>query len=401
MTASTSGNERPVAGRRQTDPAALLEVTRVIYGATLQRDAWPVILQAIAPLLGTDKAMYIRLDRTHPRDSTTEVVGVSAEQAEALRTRNVNEDPIWHPLLVQPAGSVFRATELLPIEAIRAGPLYRSISQPAGIEYGIGCVIENNAAYFTVLGCMQARQDFDDDAKQVLAWLLPHLQLAQEIRSRIAAGEEGRREALLSLDRARRAMVVLDRSGYALYSNSAARYLLESAQGMELKFGRFLFDNVATQLAFERAVRAVLSRSTEEDDRPLPAQQIRVPRRGPGPPYVVTISPVHRSSSRALLPDGAGALVMLYDHDGRGALPTEQLVWLYGLTPAESRICEALYKTSSIEAAAQELCLTHHTIRSHLKNIYAKLGISTQGQLMQRLSNATVQVADDNVPGVT
>jgi DNA-binding CsgD family transcriptional regulator len=58
------------------------------------------------------------------------------------------------------------------------------------------------------------------------------------------------------------------------------------------------------------------------------------------------------------------------------------------LTPAEARVCESLFRTGSVDAVAEDLNLTRNTVRSHLKSIYAKFGVVSQGQLMQRLANS-------------
>jgi DNA-binding CsgD family transcriptional regulator len=181
-------------------------------------------------------------------------------------------------------------------------------------------------------------------------------------------------------------VVVLDRSGYAIYINDVAKRVLAQADGVELKFGRFLFQSIPTQMEFERLVRTAMI-AVQGDLPPVP-REIRVSRRGPGSPYAMSVIPVSRSADRAVLPDGAGALVFIHDLEAPNPLPLERLAWLYRLTPAEMRICEALFRVGSVDAAAADLGLSRNTVRSHLKSIYSKFGITTQSQLMQRLANS-------------
>jgi DNA-binding CsgD family transcriptional regulator len=123
------------------------------------------------------------------------------------------------------------------------------------------------------------------------------------------------------------------------------------------------------------------------DTIPIP-HEVRVPRYGPGSPYAMSVIPLTNSGDRAVLPDGAGCLVLLYDLEVANPLPVDRLAWLYRLTPAESRVCEPLFRAGSVDAVAVDLSLTRNTVRSHLKNIYAKFGVVSQGQLMQRLANS-------------
>jgi DNA-binding CsgD family transcriptional regulator len=154
---------------------------------------------------------------------------------------------------------------------------------------------------------------------------------------------------------------------------------------VDLKFGRFLFDDVTTQTEFERVVRQALV-TQDAPQTPAP-EKIRVPRRGQKTPYAMSVVAVRRPEDRALLPEGAGCMVFIYD-DRANDLPTERLAWLYRLTAAELRICEAIHREGSVETAALSLSLTQHTVRSHLKNVYTKFGVATQGQLMQRLAGS-------------
>jgi DNA-binding CsgD family transcriptional regulator len=285
-----------------------------------------------------------------------------------------------------PVGTVFRATDLASIEVMRSGPLYEQIAVPAGLEYVLGVILENTPSFFSNLCWMRAGDDFTAADKAILHTLVPHLQTALRISGRIAFGDAGRREALLSFDRARQPVVVLDRSGYAIFTNDSARRVLEKADGVALKFGRFLFQNILTQTEFERVVRLAMA-ATQRDAVPAP-YEVRVPRRGPGTPYAMSVIPVSRSSDRAVLPDGAGCLILIYDLEVPNQLPVERLAWLYRLTPAEVRVCESLFRVGSVDSAALDLSLTRNTVRSHLKSVYTKFGVATQGQLMQRLANS-------------
>jgi DNA-binding CsgD family transcriptional regulator len=364
----------------------MLGILRSVYEATLEPDAWPRILALIAPQFGTGKGMFIRVDRTHPRDSINDVIGVQPGYAEALLARDLKADPLWRVMVKLPPGRAFRATELLPQQALHAAPLYQQIALPAGIEYGIGAVLENDAQFFSVIGLLRTGVDFAENDTATMAALVPHLRTAQRLSRRIAAGDAGRREALLSFDRARQALIVLDRSGYAIYRNEYANRVLANVRGLELRFGRFIFEGVAMQTEFEHAVRVAVG-NPATGEAPV-IHRIRVPRRDAGPPYVLSIVPITGPSDRVLLPDGAGCMVLLSDEEGVSPLPVERLAWLYRLTPAEARICEALYRVGSVESAARALSLTRHTVRSHLKSVYSKFGVATQAQLMQRLATS-------------
>lgn len=390
MTAAPGSPNAPATG---LDAAAMAAVLLKLYDAALQPEPWPRILAALAPLMGTTKALFIRVDRTHPRDSILDVIGLESHFVERLHTRDLTQDYIWQTVLRRPAGQVFRTTELLPLDVLHTGPMYEQIGRPAGIDYVLGANIENSPQFFATVSFVQASTDFDDARKDLLALLLPHLQTVHQVILRIAAADAGRREALHSFDRSRQALVVLDRSGYAIYRNATAERTLARVPGMQIKLGRFLFDDVLTQVEFEQAVRSAVT-SAAGDDLRVP-QRLRVTPRDGRSPLVLSVIPLTNWSDRVLLPVGAGCMVLIFDEGSSPPLPVARLAWLYQLTPAEARTCDALYHGGSIEAAAGLLTLSPHTVRSHLKNVYAKFGVASLPQLMQRLATAASNAGDD------
>jgi DNA-binding CsgD family transcriptional regulator len=54
----------------------------------------------------------------------------------------------------------------------------------------------------------------------------------------------------------------------------------------------------------------------------------------------------------------------------------------FGLTPAETRLAEALHEGRSLDRAAAEFGLSRETLRTHLKAIFRKTGCSRQSDLV-------------------
>jgi len=370
-----------------------------IFTATLHEDCWLRIMAALAPAIGTGKVILFEVDRVCPSESRTDAIGLDPAILQRLRERNVEDDTLWQAMVRLPEGSVFRSPELMGIEKRDTHPMFHEIGVPGGLRFLMGAVLENTPMFFTDVSFARHDRNFSDCEKQTLVALVPALQNALRVSRRIALGDAGRREALRNFDRVGQAVVVLDRSGYAIYSNAHAEELFGAGDGLSLKFGRFHFEDITLQAEFERLARLALETpSGETSARP---QEVRHPRKNGSGQYGLSILPVIRSSDRALLPDGAAAMVLIYDPAGlRLPLPLQRLSWFYDLTPAEARICEGLYRTGSSEAAAQDLNVTQHTVRSHLKTIYAKIGVATQAQLMQRLTHsALLESPIDNLSG--
>jgi DNA-binding NarL/FixJ family response regulator len=61
------------------------------------------------------------------------------------------------------------------------------------------------------------------------------------------------------------------------------------------------------------------------------------------------------------------------------------IVEAYCLTPREQQITQAVARGLSNQEIAGELFLSSHTVRDHLKAVFAKVGVGSRGELVAKL----------------
>jgi len=81
-------------------------------------------------------------------------------------------------------------------------------------------------------------------------------------------------------------------------------------------------------------------------------------------------------------------LVTLTDLDRPRHIPRRDLIALFGLTGREADIASLIGQGSTIELTAHRLSIGEHTVRQHLKAIFAKVGVSRQAELVATISRA-------------
>jgi DNA-binding CsgD family transcriptional regulator len=87
---------------------------------------------------------------------------------------------------------------------------------------------------------------------------------------------------------------------------------------------------------------------------------------------------------------GGDPLIVLYAIDPlqQMAVDSELLRSAYRLTRAEVRIATELANGHSVESMAELLGISVHTVRTHLKSLFAKTGTSRQGELIRLVSGS-------------
>jgi DNA-binding CsgD family transcriptional regulator len=92
--------------------------------------------------------------------------------------------------------------------------------------------------------------------------------------------------------------------------------------------------------------------------------------------------------AEALSPDGMppALALMIYPVDG-----VERYLWsdfhkVFGLTRAETIIVKRIVGGEPADVIAEELSITLETVRTHVRRIYAKLGVNNREQLFSKVS---------------
>lgn len=82
---------------------------------------------------------------------------------------------------------------------------------------------------------------------------------------------------------------------------------------------------------------------------------------------------------------GDGGMIAVTVESARPGDLAEVLLDSYGLTARETEIVLALCRGTATKGIADELCLSVHTVRDHLKAIYVKTGVTSRGELVADL----------------
>lgn len=71
----------------------------------------------------------------------------------------------------------------------------------------------------------------------------------------------------------------------------------------------------------------------------------------------------------------------------------EVLAEALSLTPAEAKVVRQIMLGKRIRLIAEDMSLTEQTVRTYLKRTYAKLGVSSQSELIARVSELSVPLS--------
>ncbi len=185
------------------------------------------------------------------------------------------------------------------------------------------------------------------------------------------------------LDHLAVACLLVDTSGQLIHANAGAEAVLRSSAPFRVVQGRIITDGAANQRIWE----TLLGRLTPVDG---PAEGTAAAlETGDGTPLRVVALPLTppRSETLGLMPPSAPlGLVCIGSITPRPDRAVATLRKLFGLTPAQADLTVALFGGESLHEYAGRRGRSLNTVRTHLKEVFAKTGARRQADLVRQLT---------------
>jgi DNA-binding CsgD family transcriptional regulator len=183
------------------------------------------------------------------------------------------------------------------------------------------------------------------------------------------------------LDLVQHGAMLVAAEGQPRLANRAALAILQKKDGLWLSRTGLITDRASDTRLLQKLLQDAIEtpHSGEPRDSPITLQRrtahsALIVRVVPGPGLECWPGTENRT-----------ALLNLYDQDQGLEVDAGDLSRLYGLTRGEATLAVHLVKGKSIEEAAEELFISPHTARTHLKRIFMKTDTHRQTELVVRI----------------
>jgi DNA-binding CsgD family transcriptional regulator len=176
---------------------------------------------------------------------------------------------------------------------------------------------------------------------------------------------------------------VVDAFSRPIRMNRAAREIIEADDGLAL--GRDgLQGSIDGKTVRMRDIIWRTGRAAATKKKTDTSGAIALERPSGYRPLSVVVTPL-RTESHYFDKDRPAALLFVSDPEAHPEIDENRLCSLYGLTRAEARLASLLAKDLSLADAADELEVSQHTVRTHVKRIFSKTTTERQSGLIRLL----------------
>jgi DNA-binding CsgD family transcriptional regulator len=226
--------------------------------------------------------------------------------------------------------------------------------------------------------------NFNADAVRLVKLLVPHLQAAFRTHKHLYGVALQRDGALEALDRLGRPVLFTDGSGRFSLANSAAERLLAEADGLMTGSNGML--HAATRQQTTELHRLIAVAGGLADGYRHGGSML-IDRPSGEKPLLVTVIPLPPDGHAVLPRPDTGVLVLIAAPTDDVPVPARALQALFGLTPTEANVAQAITRGKGLKAAANTLGIAPSTAKTHLLRVFAKTGTTRQAELVDRLGH--------------
>ncbi|NJC33022.1 DNA-binding CsgD family transcriptional regulator [Sphingomonas jejuensis] len=190
------------------------------------------------------------------------------------------------------------------------------------------------------------------------------------------------------------AIMLLDGAGHIIFLNDAGRGLLDDVDGVR-RVGRGFAatdpaDAVKLRVAIEHVIASNRARSEAPSDARSPVVSLR--RKGERRALIAAVLPVERAPAN---PSDPVAIVYVFTPDIDVGELLKPICQVYSLSPSEIRVAALLAEGNSVTEAAERMRVKVPTLRTYLKQIFAKTGTARQGDLIRLLMTSLIRTRSE------
>lgn len=350
-----------------------------IYEAALFPTIWPSILDELSAATDGNGGSLFAVRDGYVRAVTSEK---HTEVMKLFMTGGWSErDQTLTRAYAKNHAGFLTDSDLYSEEELATNEVYRNFYRKYGLDYRAGTIVPVPTGD-SLAFVMHHIKPVTTDIVQFLDRLRPHLARASLTANRL--GFERARAQAEALQALGLPGAVLREGGRLVTANPLFESYVPSL--FQDRRSRLTISIKAADALFGDAISALSAGAVHT------VSSIPVSAASDRDPLIVHFVPV-RGAARDLFTQSSALLVVT--PIDRAAVPTAELLQgLFDLTPAEAKVAHGIGQAHTIEGIAQTIGVGRETIRTQLRAVLEKTGLSRQQELVSLLAGKMIGAAD-------
>lgn len=372
------------------DDETLHDLIGRIYETAIVTDGWLPLLDRFAAVFNSQAALFMQ-DLVQGEGGLAVISGIDPAFVRSYRDYYGYINPDLPRLAGLPAGT-FVCHEIGENRALYRTEYYNDWMRPQKLVGGMGAILEKNCDVATKisLNCFEKNGLFTRKQEKFFIQLIPHLQRSIWMNREFLGVHIQRKTAFDALDALSLGVLISNQFGQILFANRTGERLLRTGEGLTTKLGQI---HGLTSDASQELLTMIRSTArTGSGKGQVAGGTLNLPRRN-GSSLSVLVSPLPIECG-LFSPAISAAVLFVSSADERTAVESQDIMHLFGLTPAESKLLSSLVQGAELKDYADKNKISMNTVKKHLQNIFLKTGKNRQSDLVGCvLSNPVAKIS--------
>ncbi|HXV31637.1 MAG TPA: helix-turn-helix transcriptional regulator, partial [Sinorhizobium sp.] len=345
------------------------ELVELIYGSLLEHGKWQQFLDHLNNAMHYGKTTFMYHDAVVRKGYFSLAAGYAEEEVAAYNQYYNLINPWMAKASMRPVGKGVTSDYMFDAQQLRKTEFYNDYLRKSGLEGGAGITIFRDKGRSFVLTSLMSARDHESSAElaSLFTELSPHIARAfSYYRRGTKASDEASSQCTL-LDLTGTGLIIVDEDAYLKAVNKTAEQFIDQRCGIRITpTGRIAFDKGRLQ----EMLKDICQRQSK-------GSVYRAETSNGMKRYDITMVRMQTDRMREFLAGPSVALLL------KPRVASAELVDKQVLSPGELHVARAIIDGISIKEIASERGTSRETVRTQLKSIFSKLGISSQMELVR------------------
>ncbi|MEB6677820.1 helix-turn-helix transcriptional regulator [Acinetobacter haemolyticus] len=375
----------------------------MIYDAVLDEKRWSDVLEVLVAYTESKTAIFVSLDQLNPEHDFVYSHLIPEESLAAYKEERIKvidmrlHTPLWQQAGVGGIVNMNLSSYALMPQESDEFIFYNKCLKPTGVCYIAAVLLDAGQYRWGVLGLHRASSKYEQRELDILRRLGTHLRRALQIYRQISLVEQKNQDLYRLLDCLKVGVILLDQYSQLIYSNHKAQNIIEKSELIKIdQFNRIktikeyqvkLNQYIESVLLFDQVENAINQFDSTSIGGVLVLIDQKTERK-----LMLSIVPCAKvlHQKKVGKKDSQRVAIFITETNQYIQLAKIYLKQSFMLSNREIQICELFVNGCKLEEIAKQSGLTLSSVRTYLKQIYAKTTCNTQAELMKFLLSTTI-----------
>ncbi|RKG32830.1 helix-turn-helix transcriptional regulator [Acinetobacter tianfuensis] len=375
----------------------------MIYDAALDRAQWPDVLEEVVRYTGSKTAIFVFLDQLNPEHDfiyshQIPDVSMAAYQEECIKIIDMRlHAPLWQQAGVGGVVHMNLSDYALKPPDSDEFIFYDRCLKPTGVFYISAVLLDTGQYRWGVLGLHRASCKYEQRELDILRRIGTHLRRALQIYRQLSLVQQHNQDLYRLLDCLKLGVMLIDQDSRLIYTNQSAQNVIEKSKLIKIDQSNRIKISKEHQIKLNQYIQSALffdqakSNLNQTDSSSVGGVMALIDQTSEQK-LMLSIVPCAKILQQNKMGEPASQRVVIFmtETNQYSELATVFLKNSYMLSSREIQVCELFVNGLNLEEIAEQKGLALSSVRTYLKQIYAKTKCNSQADLMKLLMSATI-----------